>query len=68
MGIGHIHAPEPEFQYEQELTNAIASAIQSTVDGTRTVVLPTFGFGLDVVVFTEKADGSPRTCFFRNES
>jgi hypothetical protein len=61
MKIGHIRVSEPEFQYEQELTNAIASAIRGAVDGTRAVVLPSFGFGLDVVVFT---DGAARTCFF----
>jgi hypothetical protein len=65
MGIGHIHAPEPEFQYEQELTNAIASAIQSAVDGTRTVVLPTFGFGLDVVVLPRRQTARPARVFLR---
>jgi hypothetical protein len=55
---------EPDFQNEQELENAVASGIRRALDGTRSVVLHGLGVGLDIVVFTERADGTVRTCLF----
>jgi hypothetical protein len=51
-----VRAPEPNFQNEKELQNAIAFAIRGAFDNTRTVVIT--GFGLDVAIFTENTDPS----------
>ena len=50
-----LRISEPNFQNEDELQNAIASAIQNALDAddsTRAVVLPRFG--LDLAVLTEQ--------------